>query len=78
MTTLSPILISPPLISSSPATIRIIVVFPEPDGPTRTMNSPSPISIVTLSTAIVPSSKRFVTSANAISAMRGILLEVGP
>ena len=42
------------------------------------MNSPSPTSIVTLSTATVPSSKRFVTSANAISAMRGILLEVGP
>ena len=26
---------------SSPAIIRSVVVFPHPDGPTRTMNSPS-------------------------------------
>src|SRR3954453_15480191 len=32
--------ISPASTSSSPASIRSAVVFPEPDGPTRTMNSP--------------------------------------
>src|SRR5437762_346524 len=39
LTTRSPIAISPPVISSSPATIRSVVVFPQPDGPTRTTNS---------------------------------------
>jgi hypothetical protein len=34
----------PALISSRPAIIRRLVVLPQPDGPTRTMNSPSPIS----------------------------------
>src|SRR5436190_8374010 len=49
--------ISPPLTSSSPATIRSAVVFPQPDGPTSTMNSPSAISSVSSSTARVPSPK---------------------
>ncbi|HWH66951.1 MAG TPA: ABC transporter ATP-binding protein [Gaiellales bacterium] len=31
-------------ISSRPAIIRRLVVLPQPDGPTRTMNSPSPMS----------------------------------
>src|SRR6202012_677349 len=34
----------PEVMSSSPATIRSAVVFPHPDGPTSTMNSPSAIS----------------------------------
>jgi hypothetical protein len=33
--------ISPPLISSSPATMRSSVDLPQPDGPTMTTNSPS-------------------------------------
>ena len=33
--------IVPSLMSSSPATIRSAVVLPQPDGPTRTTNSPS-------------------------------------
>ena len=44
LTTRSPMRRVPVLISSSPAIIRRLVVFPQPDGPTRTMNSPSPIS----------------------------------
>ena len=40
-TTLSSSRIVPAVISSSPATIRSAVVFPQPDGPTRTTNSPS-------------------------------------
>src|SRR5262252_6757024 len=42
-TTLSPMAISPAVISSSPATMRRVVVLPQPDGPTRTMNSLSRI-----------------------------------
>ncbi len=38
-TTVSPIRISPEVIDSSPATIRSVVVLPQPEGPTRTMNS---------------------------------------
>src|SRR3546814_4742176 len=34
----------PELTSSSPASIRRVVDFPHPEGPTSTMNSPSPIS----------------------------------
>jgi hypothetical protein len=44
LTTRSPIAISPPVIDSSPASIRSAVVLPEPEGPTNTMNSPSAIS----------------------------------
>ena len=47
--------IAPSLISSSPATIRSAVVLPQPDGPTKTMNSPSPIASSSESTARVPS-----------------------
>src|SRR3954466_4892074 len=38
-TSRSPMWISPAVISSSPASIRSVVVLPQPDGPTRTMNS---------------------------------------
>ncbi len=40
------------MISSSPAIIRRLVVLPQPDGPTRTMNSPSWISRLRSSTAM--------------------------
>src|SRR4026208_1865136 len=51
-TTRSPILSVPSLISSSPAIIRRLVVLPQPDGPTSTMNSPSAISRLKSSTAV--------------------------
>src|SRR6185503_16952490 len=44
LTTRSPIFRFPSEISSRPAIIRRLVVFPQPEGPTSTMNSPSPIS----------------------------------
>src|SRR5690242_20801518 len=44
-------LISPPLGSSNPATMRSVVVLPQPDGPTSTTNSPSSIARLTLFTA---------------------------
>src|SRR4030088_1228756 len=39
LTTRSPIRIRPSLICSSPASMRSAVDLPQPDGPTRTMNS---------------------------------------
>jgi hypothetical protein len=46
-TTRPPIAISPPEISSSPATMRSRVDLPQPEGPTMTTNSPSAISAST-------------------------------
>ena len=43
VTSWSPIQIDPAVQSSSPASIRSEVDLPQPDGPTRTMNSPSPM-----------------------------------
>src|SRR5215468_1026853 len=67
-TTSPPIAIAPEVGSSSPAIIRRAVVFSQPDGPTRTMNSPSAIVQVSVSTAVVPFGKTFVTSWNDTSA----------
>src|SRR6185312_8293911 len=47
----SPISTRPPSSGSSPASMRSAVVFPDPDGPTRTMNSPSLMSRSRPSTA---------------------------
>ena len=46
---------SPPEISSRPATIRSVVDLPQPEGPTRTMNSLSLISRLNSWTAMTPS-----------------------
>ncbi len=46
-TTLPAISMVPAVISSSPATMRRSVDFPQPDGPTMTRNSPSATSIET-------------------------------
>ena len=55
LTTLPPIEISPEVMSSSPAIMRSRVDLPQPDGPTRTTNSPSAISTVTpCSTSMLP------------------------
>src|SRR6266536_2266689 len=67
-TTSPPMATAPEVGSSSPATIRRAVVFPHPDGPTRTMNSPSAMVQVSASTAVVPFGKTFVTSWNETSA----------
>src|SRR5579864_2253937 len=50
-TTLSPIRTWPELIDSSPATMRNVVVLPQPEGPTSTTNSLSRISRFTSLTA---------------------------
>ena len=46
---------SPDEISSSPAIMFSVVDFPQPDGPTRMMNSPSAIVIDRSFTAVAPS-----------------------
>src|ERR1700694_4688336 len=53
--TLSSIRIRPDVIDSSPATIRNVVVLPQPEGPTSTTNSLSRISRFTSLTACTSS-----------------------
>src|SRR5215831_2273163 len=55
LTTRSPIVISPAVISSRPATILRVVDLPHPEGPTRTMNSLSRIWRFTSLTACTSS-----------------------
>src|SRR4051794_35381073 len=55
LTFLPPMIMSPDVMSSSPTIIRSSVDFPQPDGPTRIMNSPSATSMLTSLTAGKPS-----------------------
>src|SRR5688500_244715 len=55
--------------SSRPAIIRRAVDFPQPDGPTKTTNSPSGMSKFILSTATTSSPKTLVTSSRVTSAI---------
>src|SRR3954466_5422873 len=64
---------SPASGSSNPATMRIVVVLPQPDGPSSVRNSPSRMSIVRSSTAVT-SPKRFVTPRILIAAVVGSLI----
>src|SRR5215210_6318910 len=73
LTTWSPINTLPPLMSSRPAIIRRAVDFPQPEGPTKTTNSPSGISRFILSTAITSSPKTLVTSSRVTSAIHFLL-----
>ena len=52
LTTSPPIRSSPLEMSSSPAIMFSAVDFPQPDGPTRIMNSPSVISRLRFLTAV--------------------------
>ena len=53
-TTRPPIEMVPEVISSRPAMERSAVDLPQPEGPTSTMNSPSPISRVRSLTPLTP------------------------
>src|SRR5262245_26223647 len=75
LTTRSPIFRAPSEISSRPAIMRRLVVLPHPEGPTRTMNSPSWMSRLRSFTAL-KSPKRFQTWSNVTVAMRALLPEV--
>src|SRR3954465_10180620 len=68
-TTSPPIRNSPAVMSSSPAIMRSAVDFPQPDGPTRIMNSPSAMSRSIAFTASKPSGYRLVIALNWISAI---------
>ena len=54
--------ISPSVIDSNPAIIRSVVDLPQPEGPTRTRNSPSSMSIDTSSTATISVPSRSVNT----------------
>ena len=60
---------SPEVMSSSPTIIRSRVDFPQPEGPTRIMNSPSAMSRLTSFTAGKPSPYRLTMFRMLISAM---------
>src|SRR6266540_5537566 len=81
VTTRSPMVISPPVTSSRPAIIRRTVVLPQPDGPTRTMNSPLWISSETSHTACTPPGNSLLTCSRTILPTRhlleGLLLDAG-
>src|ERR1700754_2140837 len=64
---------SPFVTLSSPASIRNIVVFPQPDGPSNTTNSPSAISSERSSTTFV-SPKVLVTFRNPICISKSLRL----
>src|SRR6202044_2163884 len=69
LTTSPPIFSSPSVMSSRPATIRSAVDFPQPDGPTRIMNSPSATSRFMSLTASKPSPYCLLMCSSAISAI---------
>src|SRR5258708_16862010 len=72
LTARPPMRISPDVGVSSPAIIRKSVVFPEPEGPRKTRNSPSRVSRFTLLTApSCPSLKTFVRSRVSTTAIGG-------
>src|SRR5579863_8630041 len=72
-TTRSPMRISPPVASSSPAIIRSAVVLPHPDGPTNTKNSLSWIWRLTWLTATT-SLNSLVRSLSVTLAIVSVLL----
>src|SRR5438477_7544900 len=63
-----PIRTSPEVARSSPAAMRRTVVLPDPDGPTRTRNSPSATSRFRSATATVPPANALRRSRNSSSA----------
>jgi hypothetical protein len=71
LTRFPPITMSPLVMSSRPTIMRNSVDFPQPEGPTRIMNSPSAMSRLTSFTAAKPSPyclTMFFISMEAIAA----------
>ena len=73
VTSSPPIRMRPEVGISSPAIILRLVVLPQPEGPSRQTNSPSPISNLR-SLAAVTAPKVLVTSRNSTDAMRQPLM----
>src|ERR1700688_3107011 len=76
-TTCPPMRSSPEVMSSRPAIMFSVVDFPQPDGPTRMMNSPSAIVTDRSFTAVAPLGSLLVTRSNTISAMELSLHRTG-
>src|SRR3954468_3935038 len=76
LTTRSPIRSSPSVMSSRPAIIRSAVDLPQPEGPTRIMNSPSATSRLISLTASKPSAKRLLTRSRTISDIPSLSLSL--
>src|SRR5947207_3527922 len=76
VTSRSPIEIVPLVTSSRPAIIRSSVDLPQPDGPTRTRNSPLPIVSETPSTATTPPAKTLLRLSRTISATQTIVKSI--
>src|SRR5438477_8456649 len=70
VTSRPPMRISPAVASSRPPTIRSTVVFPDPDGPTSTRNSPSATSRSSDETATAPPGNALVTPERTIPDIR--------
>src|SRR5207344_703794 len=71
-TTRLPMRTSPPEISSRPAIMRSSVDLPQPEGPTRTQNSPSAIDTSTpWTTSVEPNDLR--TALRETAAMSGLV-----
>src|SRR5438270_245829 len=66
-----PMRMSPAVTSSSPAIIRRVVVFPQPDGPTRMQNSRSRM-VSSIPATASTSPKRLTTRSRTTSAMVGV------
>src|SRR4051794_21650907 len=61
-----------PVVSGSrPATIRSVVLFPQPEGPTSTTNSPGATSRLTSSTATTPPGNSLRTPSRTMPASGG-------
>src|SRR5882672_5199400 len=76
LTTRASIEMLPPLTSSSPASMRSRVDLPHPEGPTRTMNSPSWMSkVMPWITRVAPNA--FSMSLNETEAMASALDRAG-
>src|SRR5215471_12640363 len=73
VTSSPPMVTVPSVTSSRPAIIRSSVDLPQPDGPTRTRNSPLPIVRETLSTATTSPEKTLLTLSRTISATETIV-----
>src|SRR5215470_17916339 len=73
-TTRSPIEMVPEVTSSRPAMDRSAVDFPQPEGPTSTMNSPSFTSRLRSSSALTPPAKTLSTWSRTICAIRDSLV----
>src|SRR6186713_2281280 len=72
LTTRPPISISPPVMFSRPAIMRSSVDLPQPEGPTRTQNSPSAIATSTpRTTSVEPKDLRTCLRATLAMALDG-------